>query len=75
MKKNILIKTLLLLSIMSGIEAKETPIELRISIPSSLEELTQTNSFVMTPVEMLAPVSFDSSYFLDYSTVIQMLWH
>ncbi len=74
MKKNSLLTILTLLPFATLLEAKETPIESSISILSSLKELKGIENFVMTPVEMLAPVSFDSSYFLDYSTVIQMLW-
>ncbi len=74
MKKNSLIKILTLLPFTTLLEAKETPIESSISILSSIKELKEIDSFVMTPLDMLAPVSFDSIYFLDYSTVIQMLW-
>jgi hypothetical protein len=75
MKTNRLIKTLIMLILTTNLEAKETPFELSITIPSSVGELVVTESAIMTPLEMLSPVSFDSSYFLDYSTVIQMLWY
>ena len=74
MKKNSLLTILTLLPFTTLLEAKETPIESSISILSSIKELKGIEGFVMRPVDMLAPVSFDSSYFLDYSTVIQMLW-
>jgi len=74
MMKKSLIKILILLPMITLLNAKETPITSHLSLTPSLEEITQLKTRVMTPVEMLIPASFDTSYFLDYSTVIQMLW-
>jgi len=73
MKNKISLKLLTLLALTGEMYAKSTPVESTISFltPPTNEAI---NSFMLTPLELIKPVSFEPNSFIDFSIAMNIFW-
>jgi len=74
MKNKTTLKIFALFAFTGEIFAKSTPSELSLSFltpPSSTESVS---SFILTPLELIQPVSFEPTDFIDFSMALNLFW-
>ncbi|MCH9739277.1 MAG: hypothetical protein K0U38_00330 [Epsilonproteobacteria bacterium] len=72
--KKITINFLAFLLLTGTLWAKSTPIGSNFSSLSLFNQVNSVEKFVMTPADLIKPVSFDTSCVLDFSTIIELSW-
>jgi len=74
MKNRITLKILALFAFTGEIFAKSTPIESTLSFLSPINTTESLNSFMLTPLELIQPVSFEPTNFIDFPIALNLFW-
>ncbi|MCK5855281.1 MAG: hypothetical protein KAG56_08665 [Sulfurovaceae bacterium] len=74
MKNQITLKLLALFAFTGETFAKSTPIEPSLSFLGSIDTTESVNSFMLTPLELIQPVSFEPNNFIDFSMAFNLFW-
>ena len=74
MKNEISLKILAFFAFTGEIFAKSTPIESNFSFLSPINTSESVNSFMLTPFELIQPVSFEPTNFIDFSMALNLFW-
>ncbi len=74
MKNKIALKILALIAFSVDVFAKSTPMQSSISFLNPIDTTASVNSFMLTPLELIQPVSFEPTDFIDFSMALNLFW-
>jgi len=71
MKNKISLKIMAIVAFTGETFAKSTSME---QVSSFLTPIKKLNSFILTPLELLEPVYFEPTNFIDFSIALNLFW-
>ena len=74
MNNKISLKLFALIAFSGELFAKSTPIESSISFLSPITMTESVETFMLTPLELIQPVSLEATDFIDFSMALNLFW-